>query len=137
MNCVSSNYDIVIQEGGTYDKTFRWTNKDTGVPIPLFGCTGIMQGRKKYSDPLPLIDLPFVSTPWVADVKSGIYILDDNVTPSLLGTFRMYITNEDTKGKCDTFKDIIGVYNLFLYNSLGEAILNRHGVMTIEVSAAR
>jgi len=137
MDCVSYNYDMVIKEGGTYDRWHRWSYGDPPVPVDLVGYTGVLQGRKKLTDELPLIELPSVLTPWVADTNSGIYILDDGVDASLKGRYRVYITNEITTGLCAMHKDIDGVYTLFLYNSVGEAVVCQSGKMTIKASAVQ
>ena len=135
MNCVSHNKDLVLHEGGTFDLEYRWSVD--GVIQSLDGCTGLMQIRKKLADATPLLDLPFVSDAWAADGVSGIYIKDDGITPELQGWYRIYVNDADSMGLCDSHKQIEGVYTLFLYSSLGEAILKMYGVMTIEPSAAR
>ena len=135
MNCIPYNYDITIQEGGTYDKMFKWSVGIT--PVSLVGFIGKMQGRKKLTDTETLVNLPSIIVPWVADGNSGIYILDDGITPDLAGTYRMYIKDDYTQGLCANHKDIIGVYDLYLYNSSHEAVLRQYGIMTIEASATR
>jgi len=138
--CVRYPYDITIVEGGTYDMWFRWSTGPVGAvpePVHIYGYSGIMQGRKKLTDELPLIDLPNVTDPWVADGISGIYIQDDDATADLFGVWRIYIKDENTLGLCERHKQVEGVYSLFLYNTLGEAVLNQYGTMTIEPSAAR
>jgi len=135
MNCIPHTYDITIQEGGTYDKDFRWSVG--GVYVSLVGFTGTMQGRKKLKDDAALFSLPFVSDPWVADQTSGIYILDDGVDADLKGKYKIYIKDDLTLGLCVDHKDIAGVYTLFIKNTLGESVLKQSGILNIEASAAR
>jgi len=130
MSCVLYEYDITIHEGTTYDKWFRWKIND--VIVSLLNVTGIMQVRKKITDDLPLIDLPFVTDAWVADGASGIYLMDVGVDDR----YRVYINNEDSTGICASHKDITGAYNLFLYKD-GEAILKQYGVANLIAAVAR
>jgi hypothetical protein len=136
MNCVPYNFDIEIQEGGTYDKVHRWSIVDD-APVPINGFTALFTGRKKLTDDVVLLSFTHSSVPWVADGDSGIYILDDGVDPDLIGEYRIYIKDNDTLGLCANHKDITGVYNMFLYNTLGEAVVRQYGIMTIKASTVR
>lgn len=131
MSCTLYQYDLTIHEGATYDKWFRWKIND--VIVSLSGVTGIMQVRKKTTDDIPIIDLPFVDATWVADGTSGIYLMDVGVDDR----YRIYINNEDSTGICSLHKDITGVYNLFLYNAEGEAILKQYGTANLIAAVAR
>lgn len=131
MSSATCQYDLTIHEGATYDKWFRWKIND--VIVSLLDVTGIMQVRKKVTDESPILDLPFIDIPWVADGASGIYIMDVGVDDR----YRIYINNEDSMGICATHKDIIGTYNLFLYNVEGEAILKQYGIANLIAAVAR
>jgi len=135
MNCVSHNKDLTMHEGGTLDLEYRWSVDS--VVQDLHDCTGLMQIRKKMSDAEPLLDIPFITDAWVADGETGIYIKDDGATPELKGWYRIYVNDVDSMGLCSAYKDIEGVYTLFLYSADGESILKMYGVMNIEASAAR
>jgi hypothetical protein len=135
MQCVNYNYDIHIIEGGTYDEWHQWLVD--GIPMNIVGYTGIMQGRKKLNDDYPIINIPIMSDIWIADGKSGIYILDDGINEDYAGKYRMYINNEDTSNICASHKNIVGVYNAFLYNTLGEAVLNQYGIMNVQAAIVR
>ena len=138
--CVRYAKDITIVECGTYDMEFTWSSgiaPADPVRMHIYGYSGIMQGRLKLSDELPLIDLPNITDPWSADGISGIYVLDDDVTEDRFGVWKIYINDQDTKNLCARHKKVEGSYSLFLYNTLGEAVLNQYGVMNIEPSAAR
>ncbi len=128
---VFNEYDITIHENATYDKFFQWKIND--VIVSLEGVTGYMQVRKKITDDLPILDLPFVATPWIADGDSGIYMEDVGVDDR----YRIYINNEDSDGICATHKDIIGTYNLFLENASGECILKQYGEASLIAAVAR
>jgi hypothetical protein len=130
-NTVFYPYDITIHEGTTYDKWFKWSVDN--VMQDLTGIVGLMQVRSKTTDELPLIDLPFIATPWEADGTSGIYLTDVGGDDA----WQIYINNADTSGICETHKDIIGVYNLFLYNSDDECVLKQYGTANIVAAVAR
>lgn len=130
-SCVLYNKDITIHEGATYDKWFRWLVD--GVQVSLIGVTGNMQIRKKITDDLSLLDIPFVATSWVADGDTGIYLQDVGVDDR----YRIYIKDNDSLGICTTHKNIIGTYNLFLYNSDNESILKQYGIANIIAAVAR
>ena len=131
MQCALYHYDITMQEGGTYDKWFKWSAG--GVVVSLAGITAHMQIRKKIKDTDVLLNVPFVSTPWIADGTTGIYLMD-------VGTddrYRIYIKDNDSLGLCSEHKNIIGVYDLFLYNSDEESILKQYGSITITAAVTR
>lgn len=132
MSCIRANIPITIVEGGTFDKTFLWKTGDPASAVDLTGYTANMQVRAKLKDTESLLDVPFVDDDWVADSLTGIYI------PLLVtGTYRIYLKDEDTLGMCALHKDIAGVYDLFLYNALDEAVLQQYGVATIIAAVTR
>jgi hypothetical protein len=132
MSCVRANIPITIVEGGTFDKTFQWKTGTPPVEVDLTGYTANMQVRAKLKDTVSLLDAPFVEDDWVADGITGIYI------PLLTtGTYRIYLKDEDTLGMCAAHKNIAGVYDLFLYNASGEAVLQQYGVATIIAAVTR
>jgi hypothetical protein len=137
MYCVPFNYDITLHEGGTYDKEFRWLVTALLTPVSVYGCTALLQVRRKTTDEDTILELEDVTDPWAADGESGIYILDDNATPELEGYWKLYIRDEDSLGLCDLHKDIGATYNMFLYNSSDEAILKQYGKFTIIAASAR
>ena len=130
-NCVLYPYDITIHEGTTFDRWFRWLVDN--VVQSLNGFTGLMHVRTKATDELPVINLPFVADPWEADGKSGIYLM----TIGSDDRYQIYINNADTSGICPSFKDIEGVYNLFLYNAEDECVLKQYGKATLIAAIAR
>ena len=132
MSCVRANIPITIVEGGTFNKTFQWKTGDPAAAVDLTGYTANMQVRAKLKDTTSLLDVPFVDDDWVADGATGIYI------PILVaGTYRIYMKDNDTLGMCAAYKDITGVYDLFLYNASGEAVLQQYGVATIIAAVTR
>ena len=128
---VICEYDITIHEGSTYDKVFQWLADD--VIVSLSGVTGIMQVREDIIDETPILDLPFVPDAWAADGTSGIYMMDVGSDDR----YRIYINNEDTAGICTLHDDIVGTYNLFLYNSDAECILKQYGVANLIAAVIR
>lgn len=130
MSSILYQYDISIYEGTTFDKDFQW--KIDSVINSLLNVTGTMQVRKKLTDETPILDLPFVDEEWVPDGTSGIYILDIGVDDR----YKVYINNEDSAGICASHKDIIGVYNLFLYKD-GEVILKQYGIANLIAAVIR
>jgi len=135
MNCISHEVDLTIQEGGTFDRMFRWSVD--AVIQDIAGFTGVMQGRKKLADAETLVDLPTAAVPWAADGDSGVYVEDDGVDPDTQGWFRVYINDTDTTGLCESNKDIEGAYTLFLSSAEGEVVLKMFGKLIILASAAR
>jgi hypothetical protein len=133
MNCVTHTVNLVIEAGGTLDKDFRWKYAD--VYSHIHGFTGTFIGKKKYTSEENLFSLVSINTPWVADGESGIYILDDNSDPNLFGKYKLYMKDDLTKTLCESRKTIIGVYDVFLLNDLGESVLRQTGTLTINVSA--
>ncbi|MFA5394409.1 MAG: hypothetical protein WC346_00135 [Methanogenium sp.] len=137
MSCIRANIDITIVEGGTFDKTFQWKTGDPAVAVDLTGYTAKMQVRAKLKDASPLIDIESSEDPWEADVKSGIFFYDDEYDPDDAGKWRIYITDEDAADICSAHKDITGVYDCFLYNPDGEAVLQLYGVATLVAAVTR
>ena len=48
---------FTIYQGATFRKRLRWSDKATGTPIDLTGCTARMQVRAETSAPAVLLDL--------------------------------------------------------------------------------
>jgi hypothetical protein len=135
--CIRANIDITIVEGGTFNKTFQWKTGDPSVPVDLTGYTARMQVRAKLKDDVPLLDILSVSDIWVPDGDTGIYFANDEYDSEDTGKWKAYIKDSDTEGLCASHKDITGVYDLFLYNSSEEAVLQLYGVATIIASVTR
>ena len=124
-------YNIIIHEGATYDKWFRWLVDD--VLVSLEDVTGIMQVREFATDDVTIFNLVSEADPWAADGASGIYFMDIGSDDR----YRIYINNEDTEGICPLHENISGVYNLFLYNVDGECILKQYGTASLIAAVAR
>lgn len=133
MNCVTHVVDLVMEEGCTFDKWFRWKVGTSYVPIDDY--TAVMHCRKKIKDAVPLLTLPTIAVPWAADGDSGIYILDDGVDADLVGKYQIYVNNEDLTGICLDHKDIDeGIYMLTLQTAAGEVVLKQHGSLIIHAA---
>lgn len=141
MKCIQANIDITIVEGGTFDNIYQWKTGPiiSAVAVDLAGYSAHMQIRAKIKSEESLLDIPFQITSWVADGVTGIYfpINEDEYDLDDVGKYRVYIKDTDTLGLCAAHKDIIGVYDLFLYNTLGEAVLKQYGVATIKAVVTR
>jgi hypothetical protein len=137
MRCILANINIVVVEGGTFDKTYQWKTGTPAVAVDLTGFTALMQIRKKVKSEDVLLEIPFKDTTWIADGETGIYLYDGNYVPEDLGKYRIYIKDNDTDGLCADHKDIIGAYDLFLYNAEGESVLKQYGTATIYASVTR
>lgn len=137
MNCVEAEIDITIIEGGTFDKIYQWKTGDPAVAVDLTGFTGDMQVRAKVKSTTSLLSVPSSAIPWAADAVTGIYFADGSLDASDIGKYRIYIKDDDTSGLCAANKDIEGAYDLFLYNSSGEAVLKHYGIATIKAAVTR
>lgn len=140
MKCIEVNYDITVIEGGTYDKIFQWKTGDPAIPVDISGYTASGMIRTKLKAEPALLSLPYQSKTWVADGDTGIYILQNDEYDEYddeTGKFRVYIKDTDTVGMCAKHYDVTGVYDLFLYNPLGESVLKMYGVATIKATATR
>jgi hypothetical protein len=140
MKCIEVNYDITIIEGGTYDKIFQWKTGDPAIAVDISGYTADGMIRTKLKAEPALLELPYQDKAWVADGDTGIYILQNDEYDEYddeTGKFRIYIKDNDTLGLCSNHKDITGVYDLFLYNPLGESVFKMYGVATIKATATR
>jgi len=137
MSCVRANVDIMIVEGGTFDKTFQWKTGDPPIAVDLSGYSAKMQVRAKLKDEEALLSIESSEDVWVPDAKSGIFFYDGIANPDDLGKWRIYITDEDSSGLCDAHKDIEGVYDCFLYNQEGEAVLQLYGKATLVAAVTR
>lgn len=137
MSCIRANIDIEIVEGGTFNKTYRWSTGTPSAPVDLTGYTGNMQVRAKVKSVDVLIDVPFQTDPWTPDGLTGIYILPSGSPDTDKGTWQIYMKDEDTEGMCALHKDIIGAYDCFLYNPYDEAVLQMYGTATIKAAVTR
>jgi hypothetical protein len=131
MSCYNFSYAITITEGGTFNQKFQWKSGDPLTPVDITGYTSKMQIRAKLTDATPLIAIPHMLSDWEPGGETGFY-LD---TPES-GIYRVYMNDADTLGLCAQHKDIVGVYNLFLYSPVGEAVLRLCGTATILAAAA-
>mgnify|MGYP001499081249 CR=1 FL=1 len=137
MSCIRANVPITIVEGGTFNKTYQWKTGDPSLPVDLTGYSAHMMVRAKLKDVVPLLDIPFDDGVWEADGDSGIYLYDGVSVPADKGKWRVYLKDDDTEGICANHKDIEGVYDLFLYNSEDEAVVQIYGVATLIASVTR
>ena len=130
MHCIRANIDITIIEGGTFDQVYKWkTGASPQTAVNLSGFTAKMTVRARNSDAAAP-----ASPAWSADAASGIYFYQD---ADLEWCYRLYIKDEDTVNLCVAHKDVAGVYDLFLLNSGGEAVLQHHGVATLVAAVTR
>ena len=90
-----------------------------------------MQIRAKLTDATPLIAIPHMLSDWEPDGETGLY-LDAPAS----GFYRVYMNDMDTLGLCAQHKDIVGIYNLFLYSPAGESVFRQFGAATILAAAA-
>jgi hypothetical protein len=141
MKCIAANVDITIIEGGTFDKSFQWKTGDPAVPVNLTGYTANMQIRSKIKNDTVLLEVPHKREAWTPDGDTGIYFYNDEYDTEYdaedIGKWRIYLRDNDTLGLCDTHKEIVGAYDLFLYNPSGEAVLKQYGVATITPAVTR
>ena len=133
MSCYNFLCPIIITEGGTHNQQYRWSSVDPLVPVDLTGYMSLTQVRLKLTDEEPLIDFPHMIDHWVEDGVTGLYL---DVDPST-GIYRMYLNDDDAWELCAQHKDLIGVYNLFLYSPGGEAVLRQYGPVSLLASSAR
>jgi len=137
MDCIRTNINITIVEGGTFDQTFKWSlGESPKVPVDLTGYTAKMQVRAKAADVIPLIDVTDESN-WAEDVPSGIYFYEQTSPIDDRGKFRMYFNDTTTLGICAAHKDVAGVYDCFLYNPQGEAVHQLYGAATLIAAVSR
>lgn len=137
MSCIRVDIPLTIIEGGTLNKTFQWKTGDPSLPVDLTGFTGHMQIRAKLKEETVLLDVPSATEDWTADGDTGIYFYDGETIPDDKGKWRIYLRDNDTNGLCALHKNIVGVYDLFLYSADGEAVLQQFGVATILASVTR
>lgn len=138
MKCIEANINITVLEGGTFDKKFQWRTGNPPIAVDLSNFSGHMQIREKLKDTDILLDVPFRDVTWEADGDTGIYIpAEDEYDLDDLGIYQIYLRDNDTLGLCANHKDIIGVYDLFLYNSYEEAVLKQYGTATIKAAVTR
>lgn len=137
MSCIRVEIPLTIIEGGTLNKTFQWKTGDPLLPVDLTGFTAHMQIRAKLKEEVVLLDVPSSIEVWAADEDTGIYFYDGVTIPDDEGKWRIYLRDNDTMGLCVLHKNIIGVYDNFLYSAAGEAVLQQFGVATILASVTR
>ena len=133
MGCIAVKIPLTIYEGGTFDRTFQWKSGDPAEAVDLTGFTARMAVRAKNTDAVPVLTVPFVSTPWAEDGATGVYLVDAGVD----GKYRIYLKDSDTIGICATNKDIDGVYDLFLVSPAGESVLKQYGVARLIAAVTR
>jgi hypothetical protein len=129
------NTDITIVEGGTFNSTYQWKTGSPSLPVDLTGYTAVGSIRSKLTDVAALLAIPNKAAPWAADGDTGIYIYPNGSPPDDQGKWRIYLKDDDTKGLCTAHKDIVGVYDVFLYSPAGEAVFQQYGVATIKASS--
>jgi hypothetical protein len=132
MSCYNFLHPITITEGGTFNQKFQWKSGNPLSPVDITGYTSLMQIRVKLTDAAPLIDIPHAMDAWVPDGATGIY-MDEPES----GLYRLYINDADTLGLCAQHKDVVGIYNLFLYSPAGEAVFRQYGPAAILAACAR
>ncbi len=132
MGCVAAKINLTIYEGGTFDKTFQWKTGTTPTAVDLTGYDARMAIREKLTDTSAILSLIRITDPWVADGDSGIYFDDGDE-----GYYRVYINDEDSAGICAEFKDIDGVYDLFLESPGGESVLKQYGTAKLKAAVTR
>lgn len=132
MGCIAANINLTIYEGGTFDQLFQWKTGTPETVVDLTGYTAKMNIRAKLISIAEIINIQTALSLWVADGNSGIYF-DDAAD----GKYRIYINDTDTTGICPAYKDIAGVYDLFLYSPAGEAVLKQYGVCTLKAAVTR
>lgn len=130
--CIVAKLNLIIYEGGTFDKTLQWFIGDPTVAVDLTGFDAKMTIRHRLADAVPLLSLPLVEIAWAPDGTSGIYLSDP-----ANGKYQIYIKDEDSIGLCAENKDIDGVYDLFLYNAVGEAVLKVYGSVKLVAAVTR
>jgi hypothetical protein len=130
MGCIAANIDLTIYEGGTFDQTFIWKTGDPAVAVDLTGYSAEFKLSLKINDDAAMIECDSQASPWVAGGVSGIYI--DNPE---LGEFKLYLNESDVSNIC--LKDIVAIYDLFLYNPSGESVLKMYGNASIKAAIAR
>ena len=61
MKCIAANIDIIIIEGGTFDKTYQWKTGDPAVAVDLTGYSANMQIRAKTKSETILLEVPLLA----------------------------------------------------------------------------
>lgn len=132
MGCVAVKANIVIYEGGTFDQEFIWETGAVPTAVNITGFTAKFTVRAKATDAVALISVTKGTSPWAADVTSGIYI----DTP-LTGMYRIYLNDTTTTDICAGHVDIKGVYDLFLTSAAGEVLFKQYGKATLKYAVTR
>ena len=132
MGCVAVNVDITIYERGTYSQIFQWKIGDPDTPVDLIGYSAVFTVREKIKSEASLLSLTQSDIPWSADGLSGIYF--DEASD---GKYKLYINDVDTQPLCPLYKDVDGVYDLFLTNVSGGVVLKQYGICHMKASVTR
>jgi hypothetical protein len=136
--CIRVEAPITIVEGGTFDQIFQWKSGSPAEVVDLTGYSAKMQVRSSFKSTTVLIDVPNATVSWEADGDTGVYIFDDSESPETGNwKWRVYINETDTEGICASHADITGVYDLFLYNADGEAVLQQYGAAYLMAACTR
>ena len=122
-SCVVANIDLTVYEGGTFDQEFIWEAGSPAVAVDLTGFDAVLTARLNISDEDALLSLSLGVDPWVEDADSGIYI-----TSPLLGKYKIYINDLDTKNICGAdHLQISAPYDLFMTDTNGEVVFKQYG----------
>lgn len=133
-SCIRANVDIAIIEGGTFDQTFQWKQGSPLAAVDITGFTATMKIRATLAGAV-LLSVPNQVAAWTADATTGIYIYPNGTVDT--GKWRVYLRDESTLGLCALNKDINGVYDLFLTNTLDEVVFQMYGSATIMAAVTR
>lgn len=134
-SCIRANVDITIIEGGTFDQTFQWKQGTPLAAVDITGYTAEMKIRATLATTTVLLTVPNQTGAWSADATTGIYIYANGTVDT--GKFRIYLRDESTLGLCAAFKDINGVYDLFLTTAADEVVFQMYGSATIIAAVTR
>lgn len=139
MKCIDVNINIVVIEGGTFDKIFQWKVGNPLVPVDLTGYTASMNIRLKTKSDEILLNVPNQNNFWRPDAPTGVYIFDNDEYDEYdeNGKWRIYLRDDDTKGLCTLHKEVAGVYDLFLTTPQSETVLKQYGTCTIKPAVTR
>lgn len=110
---------FTIYQGATFRKRMRWSDKATGTPIDLTGCTARMQVRAEVGSPTVLLSL--------TTVNGGITL------GGALGTIDLYVSDEDTGAV--TWEG--GVWDLEIVHPGGEVTRLAQGSVSVSPEVTR
>ena len=115
MACVRARINLTACEGATFDKGFIWKVGDPAVEVDLTDYTGLCHIRDRIED-----------TTTVFELEDGVgVIIDDQVANT--GGYKLFISAEDTEGKCSRHRDRNMVYDLKLTAPDGTVRLHQYG----------